>query len=171
MSRPGSSQQAPHPRPRRRGITADLISGTILVSVFIAVADEADARLAVLGVTAVSMLVVWLSQVFVVAITMESGWVGRSPAVTPVIKGGFQRSNGILIAAVPPLLVLACGTVGLIDGQVAYWLALWMGTVILAVLGWIAFTSPGSRWGWRLFGAVVTAGFGMIIIGLRVLIS
>ena len=159
------------PEIKKRIATPDLISGTILVSVFIAAADEADARLDVFGTTTISMLVVWVSQVFVLFIALEGRRASASVETLRTVKAGIRRSTGLLIAAVPPLLVLALGAVGLIDGAVAYWSSLWIGTLTLGVLGWIAFASRGRRWYWQVCGAAATAGFGLVIIGLRVLIS
>lgn len=160
----------PSHRPARM-VTADLISGTILVSVFIAAADEAGVRLNVLGTTTVSMLIIWLSQVFVVVIALEGRASGKSPQVGRTIRTGFRRSTGLLVAAVPPLLILALGAVGIIDGAVAYWAALWTGAIVLAVLGWIAFAQRSRHWHVRAGGAIATAGFGLVIIWLRILIS
>lgn len=161
----------PPSHPPARIVTADLISGTILVSVFIAAADDAGVRLAVLGTTAVSMLIIWLSQVFVVVIALEGRASGASPQLGRTIRTGLRRSNGLLIAAVPPLLILALGAIGIIDGAVAYWTALWTGAIVLAVLGWIAFSQRSRRWLVRAGGAMATAGFGLVIIWLRILIS
>lgn len=60
---------------------------------------------------------------------------------------------------------------GWFNGQVAYWTALWLGVVILALLGWIAFGSRGAPWYWRLCGAFATACFGLLVILLKILVS
>ena len=45
-----------------------------------------------------------------------------------------------------------------------------MGVVVLAVLGWIAFSRRGSSWPVRLAGALGTASFGVAMILMKAFI-
>ena len=153
-------------------VTPELLSGTVLVSVVVAVANDSGRLLDTMGVTIVSMLVLWISQVYIVAIAAQ----GARPEGEPIrlrrsIRDAFQRSAGLLYASVPPLVPLGLGVLGVLDVEVAYWSALWMGVVVLAVLGWIAFASRRSAWYWRLGGACATATLGLLIILMRILIK
>lgn len=157
---------------RRGFVTAELISGTVLVSVVIAVADERNGIADVFVTTILSVLVFWVTQVFVVAVAVQ-GVRSDEEAISlrRTFRMAVRRSNGLLVAAVPPLVVLLIGIFGLYQGEVAYWIALWLGVAILAVLGWIAFAGRGIPWYWRACGAVATAAFGVLAILLKILVS
>lgn len=156
---------------RRRFLTPEVMSGTILVSVVIAVANEADGIVDVFAATILSMLVVWLSQVFIVTVTVQ-GLRGAGPlTLRRSLRFALARSVGLLIATIPPLVFLTVGLFGFTDGLIAYWIALWVEVGILFVLGWLAFSQRGVRWYWRLCGAAATAGFGLLIIVLKIVLA
>jgi hypothetical protein len=153
-------------------VTPELVSGTVLVSVVIAVANDSGRLLDTIGVTIVSMLVLWLSQVYIIGISVQ----GARPEGEPIhlrssIRFAFQRSVGLLYATIPPLLPLSLGVLGVLSVEVAYWSALWMGVLVLAILGWIAFASRRAAWYWRLGGACATGALGLLVILMRILIK
>ena len=151
---------------------AELLSGTVLVSVVIAVANDAGRSLDTMGVTIISMLVLWISQVYIVAIAAQGARAEGEPIrLRRSIRVAFRRSAGLLYATIPPLIPLALGALGVLGVDVACWEALWMGVVVLAVLGWIAFASRRAAWYWRLGGACATATLGLLIIVMRILIK
>jgi hypothetical protein len=153
-------------------VTPELLSGTVLVSVVIAVSDDSGRSLNTLGVTIVSMLVLWISQVYIVAIAVQGARAEGEPIrVWESIRFAFGRSVGLLYATIPPLIPLGLGALGVLDVQVAYWSALWMGVLVLAILGWIAFASRRAAWYLRLGGACATAALGLLIILLRIFIK
>lgn len=159
-------------RRRRELVTPELISGTVLVSAVIAVADESGHAISTTGVTVITMLVLWVSQFYIVAIAAQA----RRPAGEPVhparsIRVGLEGSVGLLIATLPPLLLLLLGDLGLLPVNVSYWSALWAGVIVLAFLGWIAFSGRRVAWYWRLCGTCATAGFGVVVILLRIVID
>ncbi|HEY9423227.1 MAG TPA: hypothetical protein VIP54_00405 [Microterricola sp.] len=165
-------ENGPWWRRRRELVTPELISGTVLVSAVIAVADESGHALSTTGVTVVTMLVLWVSQFYIVAIASQA----RRPAGEPVhparsVRVGLEGSVGLLIATLPPLLLLLLGDLRLLPVDVSYWAALWAGVVVLAFLGWIAFSGRRVAWYWRLCGTCATAGFGVGVIVLRILID
>ncbi|MFD5863692.1 hypothetical protein ACFWGP_01955 [Agromyces sp. NPDC127015] len=160
------------PRLRRGLVTPELVSGTVLVSVVIAVSDVSGRSLDTMGITIVSMLVLWLSQVYIVAIAVQGTRAESEPIrVRESIRFAFGRAVGLLYATIPPLIPLGLGVLGVLDAEVAYWSALWMGVLVLAVLGWIAFASRRAAWYWRLGGACATAALGLLIILLRIFIK
>ncbi len=169
-----AAQDASQPwwRRRRELVTPELISGTVLVSAVIAVADESGHAISTTGVTVITMLVLWVSQFYIVAIAAQA----RRPAGEPVhptrsIRVGLDGSVGLLIATLPPLILLLFGDLRVLPPNVAYWSALWMGVAVLAFLGWIAFSGRSVAWYWRLCGTCATAGFGVGVIVLRILID
>jgi hypothetical protein len=161
------------PRIRRGYLTPELISGTVLVSVVIAVADERDGIRDVFAVTVASVLVFWATQVFVTTIAHQRLRKDDEPIrLRESVAAGLRRARGLLLAAVPPLLFLLFGIVfGVNEGHVAYWISLWLGVVLLAALGWIAFAGRGVAWYWRGIGSLATAVLGLLAIGLRILVS
>jgi hypothetical protein len=71
---------------------------------------------------------------------------------------------------VVPTLFLGLAAIGWLDEYVAYYIALWVGTAILAVIGWIVAARRGGPWGWHLLSAVVTASLGLLVIWLSSLV-
>lgn len=156
---------------RRRFITTELVSGTVLVSVVIAIADESGGILDVFGITVLSLLVFWFTEVF--AHTVAAQRRRRDTDVLSVrasVRTALFDSRGLLLAGVPPLVFLLLGLIGMHEGTVAYWAALWVQVGLLAVVGWIAFGGPRIAWYWRVCGALATAGLGLFAIALKILL-
>jgi hypothetical protein len=156
---------------RRRYITTELVSGTVLVSVVIAIADESGGILDVFAITVLSLLVFWLTEVFAHTVAAQR----RRPdteqlRVRTSVRAAVADSEGLLLAGIPPLIFLLLGLIGVGDGEVAYWTALWVQVGLLAVVGWIAFGGPRIAWYWRGVGALATAALGMLAILLKILV-
>jgi hypothetical protein len=66
--------------------------------------------------------------------------------------------------------VLLLGALEAIDDTIAIWTALWLGVVILFVLGFAVFALRGDSWPVRILGALGTAAFGVAMILLKALI-
>jgi hypothetical protein len=154
----------------RTWITPELISGTVWVSVVVAVADEHDGILEVFLITLATIVVFWLTEVFALAIAAEARHRDEPPRIGRSILVAMSRSSGFLLAGAPALIVLAIGSLDGSGGTWAYWVALWIGLVVLAVLGWIVFTGPYIRWYWRPVGALATAFLGVLVVVLKVLV-
>jgi hypothetical protein len=154
----------------RTWITPELISGTVWVSVVVAVADEHDGILEVFLITLATIVVFWLTEVFALAVAAEARHRDEPPRIGRSILAAMSRSSGFLLAGVPALIVLAIGSLDGSGGTWAYWVALWIGLVVLAVLGWIVFTGPYIRWYWRPVGALATAFLGVLVVVLKVLV-
>ena len=156
---------------RRNFVTPQFVSGTVLVSVVIAVADESRGIVEVFTITIISMLVFWLTDVFVQAVVAE----GREPD-EPVhllvsMRVALHRAKGLLYATFVPLFFLIAGLNGLHSGRSAYWAALLAGVVILAAVGWVAFSKRGIPWYGHVLGAAATASLGALAIILKVLLK
>jgi hypothetical protein len=154
----------------RTWITPELISGTVWVSVVVAIADEQDGIFEVFLVTLATIVVFWLTEVFAMAIAAEARHRDEPPRIGRSILNSMGRSSGFLLSGIPALIVLAIGSLDPSGGTWAYWIALWIGTVVLAVLGWIIFTGPYLRWYWRPIGALATALLGVLVVILKVLV-
>jgi hypothetical protein len=76
----------------------------------------------------------------------------------------------MLLAMVLPTIFLLLATLKWMDEYVAYYLALWAGTVVLAFIGWFTARRRGGHWGWWLLSALVTATLGLLVIWLGSLV-
>lgn len=86
------------------------------------------------------------------------------------LKRGLAESIGMIVIGVIPILVLLLGVIGVLRPADAVWLALLIDVLLLGVLGW-AVTAARLRNTWaRLGGAILTAGFGGMIIALKAFI-
>ena len=158
-------------RLRHAFVTPELVSGIVLVSVVIAVADERDGVFDVFAITILSTLVFWFTEVFAHTVAAQRR---RSPA-DPVDLGGsvrfaLHKARGFLLAAVLPTVFLVLGVFGVNQGAYAYWAALWVGVATLAVVGWIAFGGRGIPWYGRVGGALATAALGVMAMLLKILV-
>lgn len=156
---------------RQRFVTPELVSGIVLVSVFIAVADQSEGVLDVFAITVLSVLVFWFTEVFAYTVA-EQRRRERDETVDlgASIRLALVKARGFLFAAVIPTVFLLIGLFGVNEGVIAYWAALWVGVATLAVIGWIAFEGKGIRWYWRVAGAVATACLGLMTVLLKVLV-
>ncbi len=90
-----------YPRLRRGYVTPELISGTVLVSVVIAVADETGGITDVFGITIASVLVFWATQVFVITIALQGMRGDDAPVqLSASLNAAIRRAKGLLFAAV-----------------------------------------------------------------------
>jgi hypothetical protein len=159
-------------RLRHDFVTPQLVSGTVLVSVVIAVADESGGILDVFAITILSVLVFWSTDVYVQTVTAQRRRSDEEPVrVGTSLRIALHKSRGFLLAAIPPVTFLVVGLVGQNRGAVAYWVALWVCVVILGVVGWIAFGGRGIRWYQRLLGACSTAAFGVLAMILKIIVG
>lgn len=134
-------------RLRRALVTPELVSGIVLVSVVVAVADESDGVFDVFSITLLSLLVFWFTEVFAHTVAAQRRRrEGQAVALGASVRSALHHSRGFLFAGVLPLVFLLIGLFGLHDGIVAYWVALWAGVATLGVVGWIAFGGQGIRW-------------------------
>jgi hypothetical protein len=69
-----------------------------------------------------------------------------------------------------PAIFLLLAVVNVLDEYVAYYAALWVGVLVLAVLGYLASARRGSPWYWRVLSALVTASLGLLVIWLSSLV-
>jgi hypothetical protein len=160
-------------RARLDYITEESVYGTVLVSGMIVVAGSYGATsmqvfLSVFG----TVVVFWAAHVYAGTIAGHgiSEDVGDDTSLLTAFRRALRRSVGFLTSALPPSVVLLLGALDAVDDKVAIWVALWLGVVILAVLGFIVFSLRGDSWPVRILGALGTAVFGIAMILLKALI-
>ncbi|MCP2637863.1 hypothetical protein K0817_015020 [Microbacterium sp. HD4P20] len=158
------------PRLTRLLKSEEAVYGLILVSGMIVVSGSlVGTSVNALVTTAVTVLVFYLAHVYAgtlgrLAMTDGKAGLGES------LLASARHSLGLLVASVPPLLVLLSGTTDVIDDTLAIWLALIVNTVMLGALGWIAVAAWSTHWTSRLLGGLITAAFGGILIVLKAVI-
>ena len=159
---------------RERGgfVTAESVYGIILVSGMIVASGGHGASswsvfLSVLG----TVIVFWAAHVYAGTVAAHGVRVhGAHTSLKTAFRQSLRRSAGLLTAALLPSGVLLLGALRAIDDTVAVWTALWLGVVILAVIGYGAFARLGSSFPMRIVGSLTTAAFGVAMIVLKAVI-
>ena len=153
--------------------TESAIYGVVLVSALIAIGWEDDTDLEVLLFTLGTSAVFWLAHVYAGTIAREEGPESGRPrwrSIVAAARMSAAHSSGMLLAMVLPIAFLGLAAIGWLDEYVAYYLALWVGTAVLAVIGWVTAARRGGAWGWHLLSALVTASLGLLVIWLSALV-
>jgi hypothetical protein len=146
------------------------IYGTIIVSAVIVAANDTDSDFEVFVLTLSTIVMVWVAHVLSEAVAGEHAVTNPPTPLGTVIRHAMVHSSGLLVAAILPLVFLLVGTFGGLTEYIAYYAALGVAVVVLAVLGWLVFAHRGNAWPVRLAGAVGTALLGAIVIFLKSLI-
>jgi hypothetical protein len=82
-----------------------------------------------------------------------------------------RREASILEAAVPPVAALLLGAIGLLAKNVAVWLAIALGLVVLAAQGFLFARVERLRWLGTLLVIALNLGLGLVLVGLKLLVS
>lgn len=152
-------------------ITEESVYGTVLVSGVIVASGPYGPSPMQLFLNVVGAVVVfWAAHVYAGTIAGHGVGPANRSGLAESFRRSLKRSVGFLTSAVPPSLVLLLGALKAIDDSVAIWTALWLGVVILFVLGFVVFAMRGDSWPVRILGAVGTAAFGAAMILLKALI-
>jgi hypothetical protein len=147
------------------------IYGTIIVAAVIAAASDQDSDFEVFVLTLSTIVIVWVAHVLSESVAGEHAVTNPPTPLHTVIRHAMVHSSGLLVSAILPLLLLLVGTFGGLTEYIAYYGALGVAVVVLAVLGWLVFAHRGNAWPVRLAGAVGTALLGAIVIALKVLFT
>ena len=146
------------------------IYGVVLVSSLIAIGWSENTDLEVLGFTLGAVIVFWLAHVYAGTVSREETGSPRLRAVLAAARTSASHSSGMLLAMILPTIFLLLATVNVLDEYVAYYLALWAGTAVLAVIGWLMARRRGGHWGWWLLSALITASLGLLVTWLGSLV-
>ena len=152
-------------------ITEESVYGTVLVSGMIVVAGSYGATswqvfLSVFG----TVIVFWAAHLYAGTIAGHGAFEGDDTSLSAAFRRALRRSVGFLTSALPPSIVLLLGALQAVDDKVAIWVALWLGVVILAILGFVVFSLRGDSWPVRILGSLGTAAFGVAMILLKAFI-
>ncbi|KQX05363.1 MULTISPECIES: hypothetical protein [unclassified Leifsonia] len=153
-------------------VTEESVYGIVLVSGMItASGGHGEDPWQVFTAVFVTVIVFWAAHVYAGTIAGPR----RAPQETRGslavdFRRSLRRSLGFLTAALIPSAILLLGALRVVDDELAIWAALWVGVLILAVLGYVAFTRYGHGRPMRILGAFITALFGVAMIVLKALI-
>ena len=146
------------------------VYGLVLVTALVAIGDEYDSDLEVLVFVVGTTLVFWLAHVY--AGIVAAGGHAELGRESFLRRAGHaaSHSSGMLLAMLPPALVLAMGVIGLVDEEEAYDFALVIGLIVLALIGWGNARRNGRRWPMQIVGALATTMLGALVILLSILV-
>lgn len=152
--------------------TEAAVYGTLLVSGLIAVSSvHGKTSAGVLITVAVTVIVFWGAHVYAGTIARLGEPQADRAEMRTELRVAFRQSVahsfGMLTSAAAPCLVLLAGTTRIIPDDAANYIALWLGVLILAILGYVAFLRRGSSLLIRIVGALVTASFGFVFVVLK----
>jgi hypothetical protein len=158
------------PRLARILMSEEAIYGLILVSGMIVVSGtNSGTALNAFTTVAVTVVVFFAAHVYAGTLGRLAATDGQAGLYSS-LRASFHQSGGMLLASVAPLIVLLLGATRVIDDSAAMWTALIVDTVILGALGWIAVARWSTHWIPRILSALLTAGFGGILIALKAVI-
>ena len=147
------------------------IYGTILVLAVIVAGAKAFEHEAghIAGLVAVTVLVFWLAHVY--ADALAHAVASDQHLSFADVRRIAHREASMLEAAVPPLVALLLGALGVVSTKLAVWVAFGLGLVVLCAQG-ITFARV-ERMGRVGTLAVVAAnlGLGVALVGLKLLVS
>jgi hypothetical protein len=121
------------------------------------------------AIAAATSLIFWLAHVYAHALGHS---VSHAEHLTAAELGRIARHEAAIVeAAVPPIVALLLGSVGLISEHTALWLAFGAGMVVLVRQGLVF--ARVERLGWFATMLVVTAniGLGLLLVGLKLAVS
>lgn len=162
-----------HARPRvwRHLSTASAIYGLLVYASLIAATslhvDDDDTVATVLVFSAVTLVVFWVAHLFASTLAFHGDERITAATLRTSFRSGVTESIGVLESAIIPTIPLVLGVLGVLPGRAAVFLSLIVATVVLGLLGFLAFSLRHGRWWVRVLGAIGTALFGVIVIVLE----
>ena len=143
--------------------TPAAIYGLIVFAAFVTISsDHAVDAWDILDTAVWTLVVFYIAHVFAHTLT-DHGDRGLRAAVWHAM----QHAAGMLYAAIPATIVLiACGIQG-VSTEDAYTATVWTTTIVLGILGYVAYSRRGAHPLIRLLGALGTAALGLFIVLLE----
>lgn len=152
--------------------TEEGVYGIILVSGLVAAAGTAEmGSLHTLIFVGVTLIVFWVAHIYAGTVAIHGSGEDEVVGLREAIQHSVKRSRGLLVSGLIPAVPLLLGTFGIIGDKLAAWVALWVGTAVLALLGYAAYRRKNAPLHLRLIGAFCTASFGLIIIVVKAIVQ
>jgi hypothetical protein len=151
----------------KRSVSGSIYGTVSVVAVIVVGAHEEASVGVVLPFAAVSMVVIWAVHVYATAL-VAAGVTGLHwrTAVTRAL----QSEVGVLEGAAAPLAVLLLGAVGVLDDRTSIWSAIWCGVAVLALIPLVWMRRVGSPWPSTVLASMVSGGFGLLLVVLKVIV-
>jgi hypothetical protein len=149
---------------------ARAIYGQILVTSMVGALSEdsdIDAEYILVSVGA-TMLVFWLAHVY--AETMSRGLEAGRHVGWAEFRALAVDEWPLVQATFPTAIVLALGALGAVSTETAVDVAITVGVVQLFAWGLAIGRASHSSWVAALVGAVISAGFGLVVVGLNAIV-
>lgn len=155
---------------RRILATEPAVYGLILVSGMIVVSNNlVGTSLNALVTVALTLVVFYAAHVYAGTLARLAR-EGEQASFRASLVESAHESEGMLLAAIVPLVALMLGVFRVVDDDTAIWIALTLDILLLGLLGWLAVARWTARFWPRLASAVITAAFGGAIALLKSLI-
>jgi len=146
------------------------IYGQILVTSLVgALSEDSEIEAGYILVSVVvTMLIFWLAHVYAEA--MSRGLEAGRHLGWAEVRGLAAGEWPLVQAAFPTAIVLALGAIGVFSTETAVGLAIAVGVVALFTWGLAIGRASGSSWAVALLGAAISAGFGLVVVGLKAVV-
>jgi hypothetical protein len=154
----------------RRTIAGTVYGTIVVLAVLAAGAKSYQHQLWRLGVIAgMSSLVLWLAHVYSHGLG-ESVSLGRRLTVAE-LRAIARREYSVLLAALPPVLMIELGAAGVVGTHVAVWLALGVGVITLAAQGVRYARLEQLSTAGTITTIAINLGLGLTLVALEVLVT
>ncbi|KQX05529.1 hypothetical protein ASC59_15590 [Leifsonia sp. Root1293] len=150
--------------------TEHAVYGIVLVTTLVSVGWKFDTDGEVLLFIVGTVWVFWLTHIYAAVVASRRTAEGRAQPIGRAIGAAAGHSVGMLLAMLLPSVALATATFGWVDEYVAYYIALWIGVLTLAVIGWVNSERNHGTWRMRLVSTLITTAFGLAVIWLSSLV-
>lgn len=143
------------------------ILGTILADAVIAGTDERQPAWTTFVVTAITLVVFWLTHIYTQAIGQHLRARGRPVMALRTLAG---HELAVIEGGVPTLILLALGALHLLEEDLAVNLAMWAG--VAALFGWGALAGYRRDPGWKapLLAGALGGVLGVFVVVLKALV-
>lgn len=158
------------PKVTRILMSEEAIYGLILVSGMIVVSyNLTGTSLSALVTVVVTVIVFFFAHVYAGTLARLAATDGKA-GLPESLKGAVHHSLGMLLISLAPVSVLLLGVTRIVPDDSAVWFALFIDTLALGVLGWLAVAKWTRHWWLRLASALTTAAFGGVLVLLKAFI-
>ncbi|WP_314507250.1 hypothetical protein [uncultured Microbacterium sp.] len=158
------------PKVTRILMSEEAIYGLILVSGMIVVSyNLTGTSLSALVTVVVTVLVFFCAHVYAGTLARLAATDGKA-GLPESIRGAVHHSLGMLLISLAPVAVLLLGVTRVVDDDRAVWFALFIDSLALGILGWLAVAKWTRHFWLRLASALLTAAFGGVLIFLKAFI-
>jgi small neutral amino acid transporter SnatA (MarC family) len=146
--------------------TAGAIYGIIAAMAVIAGAASSPSHGKPLTLTVATLFVFWLAHVYAQALSHHLR--GARRLEWSVVRTAMVEERPLIEGPVPLLVVLALGSLGVLDNHQAIRVALWLGVAELVTWGILYARRQRWRWLTALTAGAVNGLFGLLIVFLEV---